>query len=90
MLCIADHLRELLREAGYTHFLLTTHSVWENYSAPPPGNLVLQLLPAYTEKEAGCPLINIRPLLKDKDDPDTIGKVMAQVQNDLIPLSRAG
>jgi hypothetical protein len=81
MLIIAGHLSSLLEEAGYK-VRVTHHSVWENYSAPPPANLVLQLLPAFTEKDTGCPVINIKPLLADYNHPPTIQKVLAQVGQD--------
>jgi hypothetical protein len=78
---VADHLRDLLTEAGFK-VRVTPHNIWENYTQPPHSHLVLQLLPAFTEAEVGRPVINIRPLLKDLDDPETLDKVMAQVQAD--------
>ncbi len=78
---VADHLRDLLTEAGFK-VRVTTHNIWENYTHPPYSHLVLQLLPAFTQEEVESPLINIRPLLKDLDDPKTIQKVIAQVRAD--------
>jgi hypothetical protein len=79
MVMVAEHLEELFDKAGYP-CRVTTHSVWENYSCPPTANLVLQLLPAFTETEAGCPVITIKPLLVDLDHPATIEKVLEQVR----------
>jgi hypothetical protein len=81
MLIIADHLASLLEKAGFA-VRLTHHSVWENYSAPPPANLILQLLPAFSEKDTGCPVVNIKPLLADYNHLPTIQKVLAQVGQD--------
>jgi hypothetical protein len=75
MIMIIEHLDNLLKREGFNCHL-TKHSVWENYSAPPPANLVLQLLPAYTKDETECPIVNIRPLLVDMDHPATLEKVM--------------
>jgi len=83
MIMVAEHLEELFSKAGLP-CRVTTHSVWENYSRPPVANLVLQLLPAFTEAEAGCPVITIRPMLVDLDHPATIEKVLKQVQADYI------
>jgi hypothetical protein len=83
MVMVAEHLEEVFAEAGLP-CRVTTHSVWENYSRPPAANLVLQLLPAFTEAEAGCPVITIKPLLLDLDHPATIEKVLNQVQADYI------
>jgi len=79
---VADHLAERLEKAGYP-CQVKSHSVWENYSHPPASDLVLQLLPAFTPAETGCPVINIKPLLLDLDHPPTIEKIFAQIQADL-------
>jgi hypothetical protein len=75
MAMVAERLEELFQGAGY-------HSVWENYSLPFQGDLLLQLLPAFTADEAGCPVINVRPFLVDLDHLPTIEKIMAQVRLD--------
>ena len=84
MVMVADHISELLSMAGYP-CQVKHHSVWDNFSQPPHSNLILQLLPAFTEAEIGCPVINIKPLLLDLDHPQTIEKVLKQVQSDYEP-----
>jgi hypothetical protein len=79
MVMVAEHLTDLLAAAGYAAHV-TTHSVWESYSRPPAANLLLQLLPAFTEAEAGCPVLTIKPLLVDLDHPATIEKILKQVR----------
>jgi hypothetical protein len=81
MVIVAEHLQQLITNAGYP-CKVTHHSVWENYSTPPRADLVLQLLPAYTEAETGCPIIPIRPLLLDLNDPKTIARVMDRITAD--------
>jgi hypothetical protein len=85
MVMVAEHLQELFEQAGFpckvNHF-----SVWENMSSAPRGDLILQLLPAYTEKETGCPVINIKPLLLDLDHAPTIEKILAHL-HDHYPTS---
>jgi len=78
---VAEHISELLEKAGYS-CQVKSHSVWENYSQPPVSNLILQLLPAFTAAETGCPVINIKPLLLDLDHPQTIQKILTQIQAD--------
>jgi hypothetical protein len=85
MVMVAEHLEDVFGKAGFP-CRVTTHSVWENYSQPPVSNLVLQLLPAFTAAETGCPVINIKPLLLDLDHPPTIEKIFAQVQADLLDV----
>lgn len=83
MIMIAEHLEGLFHAMGIS-CRITTHSVWENYSQPPAANLVLQLLPAFTSDETNCPIIAIKPLLLDLDHPETIEKILKQVQSDCM------
>ncbi|HTX79062.1 MAG TPA: hypothetical protein VMC62_05315, partial [Longilinea sp.] len=80
MVIVADHLAEVFDRAGYpckvSHF-----SVWENLSSAPRGDLILQLLPAYTAEETGCPVINIKPLLLDLDHAPTIEKILDHLRD---------
>lgn len=82
MLMVAERFTQLFEQTGLA-CKVSHHSVWDNYSAPPAANLVLQLLPAFTEAETGCPVINIKPMLVDLDDPDTLDRVLQQVRADL-------
>ena len=79
MIMVAEHLARLLQDAGYP-CRVTHHSVWENYSQPPAADLILQLLPAYTEAETRCPVLNIKPLLADLDHPLTIDKILTHMR----------
>ena len=72
---VADYLAELLAERGYD-CQVTHQSIWETYYLPPSVDLILQLMPAFTEAEAGCPVINIKPLIRDLDHPPTISKIL--------------
>lgn len=57
-----------------------THLAAGEYGFPPRANLILQLLPAFTEDEAGCPVINIKPLIGDPAHPATIEKILTHIQ----------
>ena len=76
---VAEHLAKLLQDVGYS-CQVNHHSVWENYSHPPAADLILQLLPAYTEAETRCPVINIKPLLADLNHPLTIDNILTHMQ----------
>lgn len=78
---VADHLRELITNAGFS-IDLKTRSVWENYTQPPKAQLLLQLMPAYSEEDVDCPIINIRRLLVDRDHKETLDKIFSQLQAD--------
>lgn len=78
---VAEHLTKMFDEAGIV-CQVVTHGVMGEYSFPPRSNLILQLLPAFTEAEAGCPVINIKPLIGDPAHPATIEKILKQVRAD--------
>ena len=79
MMIVAEQVSELLEKAGLP-CQVTSHGVAGTYSFPPRTNLILQLLPAFTEDEAGCPVINIKPLIGDPQHPETVAKILKQVQ----------
>ena len=86
MIVVAEHLEELLKKAGYP-CEVTHQSLWDHPTPPHSANLVLELLPAFTEAEAGCPVLSIRQLLRDLDDPQTIDKVFDRVRATYPPAA---
>lgn len=80
---VAEQLKTLFESRGISCQVIT-HGVAGEYSFPPRSNLILQLLPAFTEAEAGCPVINIKPLIGDPQHPATIEKILKQVQADYV------
>jgi hypothetical protein len=81
LMMVTENLAELFKEAGYC-CEVTHHSIWQSYTLPPRGDLLLQLLPAFTEAEAACPVIDIKPFLVDLQHPPTTDKIMKQVRAD--------
>jgi hypothetical protein len=81
MVMVAQFLAEWLAQAGYPSRVFH-HSIWESFAAPPPAHLVLQLLPAFTAADTHCPVLLIRPLLRDLDHPETLKRVLLQVSAD--------
>jgi hypothetical protein len=81
IMIVAEQLTQFFEDKGIDCQVIT-HGVAGTYSFPPRSNLILQLLPAFTEEEAGCPVINIKPLIGDPMHPATIEKILKQVQVD--------
>lgn len=79
MIVVAERLEEVLTGAGYP-CQVTHQSLWDHPTPPRSANLILELLPAFTEAEAGCPVLSIRQLLRDLDDPQTIEKIFERVR----------
>jgi hypothetical protein len=80
---VAEQLTEFFEKKGID-CQVSTHLAAGEYGFPPRSNLILQLLPAFSEAEAGCPVINIKPLIGDAMHPATIEKILKQVQADYI------
>jgi hypothetical protein len=81
VMIVAEQLSKLFEEHGITCQIFT-HLAAGEYGFPPRSNLILQLLPAYTEADSGCPVINIKPLIGDPNHPATIEKILKQIQVD--------
>jgi len=79
IMIVAEQLTQFFEERGI-NCLVITHGVAGEGSFPPRSNLILQLLPAFTEEEAGVPVINIKPLIGDPAHPATIEKILKQIQ----------
>jgi len=78
---VAEQLTEFFDKQGIDCQVLT-HLAAGEYGFPPRSNLILQLLPAFTEEEANCPVINIKPLIGDPMHPATIDKILKQIRAD--------
>ena len=71
VMIVAEQLTEFFTKKGID-CQVSTHLAAGEYGFPPRSNLILQLLPAFTEAEAGCPVINIKPLIGDPMHPANI------------------
>lgn len=80
---VAEQLSTFFESRGISCQVFT-HGVAGEYSFPPRSNLILQLLPAFTAEEAGCPVINIKPLIGDPAHPATLEKILNQMRADYV------
>ena len=85
MVMVRDHLDNLLTDRGY-EVKIDQQSIWENYAPPQHVNLVLQLMPAFSEEELEPASLLVRPFLKDLDHPETLNRVYEAVAK-LYPQS---
>ncbi len=75
---IEDQLKESFNEWGFD-VRLTTQSIWQRFDLPEGVDLVLQTLPAYKPVELDCEVISVRPMIRDRKDPETLEKIRAQL-----------
>lgn len=76
LVMVAEHLAALFSE-HHLPVRVTHQSLWDSNSLPPGIDVVLQLMPAFSEAEAGCPVLTIRPLVRDLDHEPTIQAILA-------------
>ena len=79
-LIVAEHLEEIFKQAKIP-FRMTHQSIWKNPEPPDSVDLVLQLMPAFSELEAGCTVINIKPLLADLHHKPTVKKISQHIES---------
>jgi hypothetical protein len=79
VMIVAEQLTEFFEKRGISCEVFT-HCVAGEYGFPPRANLILQLLPAFTESDAGCPVINVKPLIGDPAHPATIENILKHIQ----------
>ena len=93
MIIIRDYLEQLIMARGY-QIKIDYQSVWESSAVCPTADLMLQLIPAFKQEDVHCPLLNVRPFLRDLDHEETIAiifdnleKYYPLVENDSVTLN---
>lgn len=77
---VAEQINELFTQAGI-HFKTSFQNAWENSTPPHAFDLVLQIIPVFTEAEISCPMIIVKFLLVDPNHQPTIKKIMQYIDN---------
>lgn len=90
MYVIRDFLAEFLDARGYD-CRITPQDICVSKVIPPGVSLVLEVVPTFSEAEAGCPVISVRRMLLDLHDEATLRRIMAVVErtHPAGPLARA-
>lgn len=83
VMIVAEQLMEFFEKKGIDCQVFTYLAAGE-YGFPPRSNLILQLLPAFNERDTGCPVINIKPLIGDPNHPAVLEKILKYVQADYV------
>jgi len=83
VMIVAEQLTEFFQKQGIVCQVFT-HLAAGECGFPPRSNLILQLLPAFTQEETGCPVINIKPLIGDPMHPATLEKILKQIRADYL------
>jgi hypothetical protein len=76
---IEDQLKESFQKWDFDVHL-TTQSIWQRFDLPAGVQLVLQTLPAYNPANLTCPVISVRPMIRDRKDPQTLETIKSKIQ----------
>jgi len=78
MAMIQEYLGSLLPARGYSA-RVDFQSIWESQAVCPTADLILQLIPAFSKDEVHCPLLDIRPMLRDLEHAQTVELILNAV-----------
>lgn len=76
---IEDQLKESFDEWGFDVHLIT-QNIWQRFDLPRAVDLVLQTLPAYKASEVKCEVLSVRPMIRDRQDPKTLGQIRSRLE----------
>jgi hypothetical protein len=79
LIAVTDHLQKVFATKGLD-CKVYYQSALQNSDPPSTANVVLQSMPLLTEKDIHCPLINIRPLIVDLNQVETMQKILTTVE----------
>ncbi|MGD8622138.1 MAG: hypothetical protein PVH60_09300 [Anaerolineales bacterium] len=82
---IEDQLKESFDEWGFD-VRLNTQNIWQRFDLPAAVDLVLQTLPAYQKENLDCPVISVRRMIRDRQDPTTLD----EVKSALLTIHKGG
>lgn len=69
---IADEIEHQLSDVWGFPYRLTLQNIWDRFEAPAKTDLILQTMPAYKQSQVSCPILSVRPMIRDQDHPKTL------------------
>lgn len=77
---IADAIEHHLSNVWHIPHRLTLQNIWERFEAPSRTDLILQTMPAYNPEEVECPIISVKPMIRDQGDTRTLEAIHNMVE----------
>ena len=69
---IADEIEHQLSDEWKFPHRLTLQNIWDRFDAPAKTDLILQTMPAYHPTQVSCPILSVKPMIRDQRDPATL------------------
>lgn len=77
---IADEIEHQLADVWQVPHRLTLQSIWERFEAPARTELILQTMPVYQPGQASCPIVSVKPMIRDQKHPETLLAIREAVE----------
>ena len=77
---IADEIERQLTEVWQVPHRLTLQNIWERFEAPARTDLILQTMPAYDPAEVSCPVLSVKPMIRDQDHAETLQTIHTMIE----------
>lgn len=81
---IADAIEQQLTHVWQVPYRLTLQNIWDRFEAPDRTDLILQTMPAYDPAEVACPVLSVKPMIRDQGDPETLETIHNMVERLLV------
>ena len=72
---ITDHLRDWINDDLGYDCQVDHQNIWQSWGPPPLVDVILQTMPAYFQSDTEIPIVYIKPLILNQDDPETLLKI---------------
>jgi hypothetical protein len=83
---IAAEIEHQLTNVWQVPHRLTLQSIWERFEAPARTDLILQTMPAYDPAEVPCPVISVKPMIRDQNDAETLQRIHTMIERLLVSI----
>lgn len=83
---IADAVEHHLADVWRIPHRLTLQNIWERFEAPARTDLILQTMPAYQPSEVDCPVLSVKPMIRDHQHTETLEAIHNTVERLLVSL----
>jgi hypothetical protein len=87
---IADEIDHQLSDVWDVPYRLTLQNIWDRFDAPARTDLILQTMPAYNPSQVSCPILSVKPMIRDRDHPETLEAIRAMVERLLVSVQEVG
>jgi len=69
---------------------MTLQNIWDRFEAPAQTDLILQTMPAYNPSQVTCPILSVKPMIRDRDHEETLETIRNTAERLLASVQSEG